>query len=61
VRGRDRGDLRQVRDRQHLRALREALERRRDCMGGDTADAGVDLVEDERLASRDRRECERDA
>ena len=46
----DARDLREMRDRQHLRALGEALERRRDGVRRDAADAGVDLVEDERLA-----------
>jgi hypothetical protein len=59
VRFGDGRDLRKMRDRENLRALREALECRRDGMGGDAADAGVDLVEDERLASRDGRERER--
>ena len=57
---RDARDLREVRDREHLRALGEALQRRRDGVRRDAADAGVDLVEDERLAARDGRERERD-
>ena len=45
-----------MRDRQHLRALGEPLQRGRDGVRRDAADAGVDLVEDERLAARDRRQ-----
>ena len=56
----DARDLREVRDREHLRPLREALERGGDRMCGHAADARVDLVEHERLAAGHRRECERD-
>ena len=48
-----------MRDRQHLRLLGEALERRGHRVRSHAADTGVDLVEDERLPSRDRGECER--
>ena len=54
-------DLRQVRDRDHLRALGEPLEHVGDRVRGDAADAGVDLVEDHRLAARDGGDRERDA
>ena len=54
-------DLRKVRDREHLRALGETLQRRGDGVRRHAADAGVDLVEDERLSSRDSREGEGDA
>ena len=61
VRVGDARDLRQVRDREHLRALGEPLQRRGDGVGGLAADARVDLVEDHRLAAADRRDRERDA
>ena len=54
-------DLRQVRDRQHLRPLGEPLEDAGDAVRGDAADARVDLVEHDRLAAGDRRDRERDA
>ncbi len=57
----DAGYLWQMGDRQHLRLLAEALERRRHRVRGHAADAGVDLVEDERLSARDRGERESDA
>ena len=57
----DARDLGQVRDRQHLCALGEALQRRRDRVRSLAADAGVDLVEDHRLASSDGGDRERDA
>ena len=57
----DARDLRQMRDRQHLRALTEAAQDVGDAMRGDASDAGVDLVEDDGLASRDRGDRERDA
>ena len=61
VRVRDARDLRKVRDGEHLRALGEALQRRRDRVRRHAADPRVDLVEDERLAAGHRRERERDA
>ena len=57
----DARDLREVRDREHLGALGEALQRRGDGVRGHAADARVDLVEDERLAPGDGSERERDA
>ena len=54
-------DLRQVGDRDHLRAARRAAQRLGDAVGGRSADAGVDLVEDHRLAAADRGDRERDA
>ena len=57
----ERRDLRQVRDRDHLRALGEPLQRPADGVRRLAADAGVDLVEDQRLAARDRGDRERDA
>ena len=51
VRVRDARDLRQVRDRHHLHACREPLQRLGHVVGRLTADAGVDLVEDERLVA----------
>src|SRR4029078_81169 len=47
-------DLRKVRDREHLRALGKAAEGLRDRMGRATADARVDLVEDDRRLARAR-------
>ena len=61
VRVGDARDLRQVRDRDHLRALGEPLQRRGDGVGRLAADARVDLVEDQRLATADRGDRERDA
>ena len=57
----DARDLGQVRDRDHLRALREPLQGLRDRVRGLAADAGVDLVEDHRLPAGDRGDRERDA
>jgi hypothetical protein len=57
----DARDLRQVRDREHLSALGEPLQRRGDGVRGHAADAGVDLVEDERLATSNSSERESDA
>ena len=57
----DARDLRQVRDRQHLRALTEASQDIGDAMRGDASDAGVDLVEHDGLASRDRGDRESNA
>ena len=54
------GDLRQVRDRDHLRLLRGARERTTDGVRGLAADARVELVEDERVAARDDRDRQRD-
>src|SRR5215213_4904023 len=48
---RDARDLRQVRDRDDLRAQGEAPQRFCDRVGGRPADARVDLVEDDRLAA----------
>ena len=56
----DARDLREVRDREHLRALGEPLQRRGDRVRGHAADACVDLVEDERLAPGDGSEREGD-
>ena len=53
-------DLRQVGDRDHLRALGEPRQCLGHAMSGDTADTCIDLVEDERLASSDRGEGEGD-
>ena len=53
-------DLRQVRDRDDLGALGQALERAADGVRGLAADARVELVEDERRAARDRGDGERD-
>ena len=53
-------DLRQVRDRDHLRALGGSRERATDGVRGLAADARVDLVEDERVAAGDDRDRERD-
>src|SRR5439155_1053262 len=55
------GDLRQVGDRHYLGAGREPLQRLPDRVRRLTADPGVDLVEDDRLAAADRGDCERDA
>src|SRR5437588_5018593 len=55
------GDLRQVGDRQYLGAGREALQRFSDRMRRLAADAGVYLVEDDRLAAGNRSDRERDA
>src|SRR4051794_5568971 len=49
-------DLREVRDRHDLRTGGKALERARHGVGGAPADAGVDLVEHERLAAADGRQ-----
>ena len=57
----ERGDLRQVRDRDHLRAGAEALQRTADRVRGLAADARVDLVEDHRRPAADRGDRERDA
>ena len=54
-------DLRQVRDRDHLRPPGEAAERLADRVCGLAADAGVDLVEDHRLAAADRGDRKGDA
>ena len=56
----DARDLRQVRDGQHLGALREALQCRGDGVCRDASDPGVDLVEDERLPACDCRESQGD-
>src|SRR5262245_46965460 len=61
VRVGDARDLWEVRDREHLRPLAEALKRGCDRMSRDAADACVDLVEHERLAARDRGERQGDA
>src|ERR671936_516810 len=53
-------DLGQVRDRDHLRALAQPLERLRNRVSRLAADAGVDLVEEHRLAAGDRRDRQRD-
>ena len=53
-------DLRQVRDRDDLRAAGEPAQRLADGVRGLAADAGVDLVEDHRLAAADGRDRERD-
>ena len=59
------GDLRKVGDGEDLRPLAQAPERVRDRVRGLAADAGVDLVEDDRRLARrgvrDRTESERDA
>ena len=47
------GDLRQVRDAQHLAALAERLQQAADRGGNRAADAGVHLVEDQRGHRRD--------
>jgi hypothetical protein len=47
------GDLRQVRDRDHLCPSSEATQGLADGVGGLTANACVDLVEDHRLAATD--------
>ena len=47
----ERGDLRQVGDAQHLAALAQLAQPRADGARGLTADAGVDLVEDERASA----------
>ncbi len=57
----ERRDLREMRDRDHLRPLRQPAQHAADGVRGLSADAGVDLVEDERLAARDRGDGERDA
>ena len=57
----ERGDLGQVGDRDHLGTAGEPLQGLPDCMGGLTADPGVDLVEDHRLAAANGRDCEGDA
>ena len=57
----DARDLRQVGDRQDLRAPGQPLQHAPDAMGRYAAHARVDLVQDERLAARDRRDGERDA
>ena len=49
----ERGDLREVRDRHDLRALGEPLQKLADGVRRFAADAGVDLVEDERVAAGD--------
>ena len=54
-------DLRQVRDRDHLRARGEPLKRLADRVRRLAADARVDLVEDHRLAAGDGGDRERDA
>ena len=54
-------DLRQMRDRHDLGALGETLERVGDGVRRRAADAGVDLVEDHRLAAADGRDRERHA
>ena len=54
-------DLRQVRDRDHLRARGQARERVGDAVRGRAADARVDLVEDHRLAAADGGDRQRDA
>src|SRR5439155_19451664 len=56
----ERGDLRQVRDRDDLRALGEALEDAADRVCRLAADPRVDFVEDEGLAACHRRDRERD-
>src|SRR5207253_10547829 len=53
----ERRDLRQVRDRDHLRAFGEALERPADRVCSLASDAAVDLVEDQRLAACDGSDC----
>src|SRR5437870_290070 len=55
----ERRDLRQVRDRDHLRALAGAREGPADRVGRLAADAGVDLVEDEGHPARDDGDRER--
>ena len=50
-----------MRDRDQLRATGKPLQRLGNAVGGVAADARVDLVEDERLATGDGRERERDA
>src|SRR5947209_9361065 len=57
----DGGDLRQVRDGDHLGPLGEAPQHAADRVRGLPADPGVDLVEHERLAARHGRDRERDA
>ena len=47
-----RGNLRQVRDAEHLNAIGQLLQPGPDDIGGCPADAGIDLVEDQRLAGR---------
>ena len=54
-------DLRQVRDRQHLRPLGEPLQRVGDRVRRRAADAGVDLVEHHRQPAGHGRDRERDA
>ena len=54
-------DLRQVGDRQHLRARCKPLQRLPDRMRRLTADSGIDLVEDKRLAAADSSDREGDA
>ena len=44
------GDLREVRDAQHLEPLAQQPETAADDVRDGAADAGVDLVEDQRLA-----------
>ena len=56
----DARDLRQVRDRDHLRRLGGPHERARDGVGRLAADARVELVEDERVAAGDDCDRERD-
>ena len=57
---RDGRDLREMGDRENLSPLGQALEGRRDRMRGHAADPGVDLVEHESLATRDRGQRKRD-
>jgi hypothetical protein len=52
-------DLREVRDREHLRPTGKARQRLAHRVRRLPADARVDLVEDERLAARDRGDRER--
>ncbi len=61
VRVRDARDLWEMRDREHLGSLGEALQRGGDRVRRHAADPGVDLVEHEGLAAGHRCECERDA
>src|SRR5213082_3135589 len=56
----ERRDLRQVRDRDHLRAFAGAGKGPADRVGRLAADARIDLVEHERLAARDDGDRERD-
>src|SRR5207244_9637588 len=56
----ERGDLGKVRDRHDLSVLGESPEQSANRVRGLAADAGVDLVEDERVPARDGGDRQRD-